>query len=329
MSFNNEDGRALRIGLLRGLLFAAGWIAGLACAQSYPTKPLRLVVSFAAGGAADIISRVIAEQLTERLGQQVIVDNRIGAGGIIGSTVVAKARPDGYTLLNVGSAFAISPSLHDLSFDPVKDFAPVAKLGTAPYVLTIHAGLPVNSVKELVALARQKPGSMTFGAAGPGSFIHLATELFRISAGIQILIVQYKGGGLVTSDLLGGHTQAYIGGLTQVIPHIRSGKIKALGNTGASRSAVLPNVPTIAEAGVPGYDASNWWGFLVPAGTPKAVIEKLNKELAVVLSSEKTKKFFVGEGGDVSYLGPSEFGPFVTQEIRKWAGVVKEGKIQR
>lgn len=329
MSFNNGDGRALRIGLFRGLLFAAGWIACLASAQSYPTKPLRLVVSFAAGGAADIISRVIAEQLTERLGQQVIVDNRVGAGGVIGSTVASKARPDGYTLLNVGSAFAISPSLHDLPFDPIRDFAPVAKLGTAPYVLAVHAGLPANSVKDLIALAKKKPGSVSFGAAGSGSFIHLATELFRISAGIEILIVQYKGGGLVTGDLLGGHTQAYIGGLTQLIPHIRSGKVKALGNTGTTRSAVLPDVPTISEAGVPGYDASNWWGFLVPAGTPKPVIDRLNKDLTFILDSDRTKKFFVGEGGNVSYLGPAEFGLFVASEIKKWAKVVKDGKIQR
>ena len=309
--------------------FAAAALACLSPAQTYPTKPIRLVVSFAAGGPADIISRVIADQLTERLGQQVIVDNRVGAGGVVGSTVAAKARPDGYTLLNIGSAFTISPSLYELTFDPVKDFAPVAKLGTAPYVLAVHSGLSVNTVKDLIALGKQKPGSLTFGAAGAGSFTHLATELFRMSAGIEILIVQYKGGGLVMADLLGGHTQAYIGGLTQLIPHIRSGKIKALGNTGSTRSAVLPDVPTIAEAGVSGYDASNWWGLLVPAGTPRTIIDRLNKELSVVLTSAKTKKFFVDEGGDVSYLAPSEFSPFVASEIAKWARVVKEGKIQR
>ena len=294
----------------------------------YPTKPVRLIVTFAAGGTADIISRVIADQLTEQLGQQVIVDNRVGAGGVVGSSIAAKARPDGYTLLNVGSAYTISPALHQLPFDPIRSFNPVARVGTAPYVLTVHTGLPVNSVKDLVALARQKPGAVSFGAAGTGSFVHLATELFRIAAGIDVLIVQYKGGSLVATDLLGGHTQAYIGGITQMMPHIRGGKIKALGTTGVVRSSVLPDVPTVSESGV-AYEASNWWGFLVPAGTPKPIIERLNTAISTVIVSPKTKKFFIEEGGEVAYMGPAEFGPFIASDMNKWARVVKASKLEK
>jgi len=315
--------------LLVVVLFAAVNLCySMADAQTYPTKPVRIIVSFAAGGAADIFARVVAAQLSERLGQQVFVENHAGAGGVIGSEMAAKSKPDGYTLVNVASAFAISASLDNLPFDPVKDFIPLAKLGGWPYVLVTHPNYRAKSVKELVALAKESPGNVTFGAAGVGSFVHLATELFKMQAGIDIMIVQFKGAGPAMIDLLGGHTNAHIGGITQCLPHIKSGKLKALGVTGSNRSPVLPDVPTIAEAGVPSYESSNWWGLAAPAGTPKAIVDRLDRELSIIVNSEKTRKLFVEQGGDVAYLGPVEFRPFLGEEFKKWARVIKEGKIK-
>ncbi len=320
--------RVIRTTVVRGFLWFAvsASLPAFAQLEPYPARPVRLIVTMAAGGTADVIARVIADQLTERFGQQVVVDNRAGAGGVVGSAIAAKARPDGYTMAFIGSSYTISPALYDLPFEPTKSLSPVARLGTASYVLTVHAGLPVASVKELVAFAKQKPGSLSFGAVGTGSFTHLASELFRITAGIDILTVQYKSG--VVADLLGGHIHAYIGGMSQMMPHIRAGKVKALGTTGSVRSSALPDVPTISEAGVPRYEVSNWWGLLVPAGAPATIVEKVNKEVRVALDSPKTKKLFINEGGDVSFLAPREFGRFISTDIEKWSRVVRQANIQ-
>jgi len=301
---------------------------GMAAAQIYPTRPVRFIVAFAPGGAADIIGRIIAAQLTEQLGEQIVVDNRGGAGGVIGTEIAVKAKPDGYTLLLFSSAHAVNPSLYKLPYDPVKDLIPIARMAAAASALVVHPSVPVNSVKDLVALARKNPGKLDFASGGVGSFTHLATELFRMSTGIDFVIVQYKGVGPAVTDLLGGHTQASISTLSAFMSQINAGRLKALGIGGSKRSVVLPDVPTIAEAGVPGYEASPWFGIAAPAGTPKAIVDKLNKELSVVLAAAETKKRLLDQGAEVDPMGHAEFGPFVAAEMAKWARVVKQGNIK-
>ncbi len=296
--------------------------------ESYPVKPVRLIIPFPPGGSNDIVGRMVATQLGERLGQQVVVDNRGGAGGTIGTDMAAKAAPDGYTLLLISVAHAFNASMYrKLPYDPIKSFTPITQLGTGPVALAVYSGLPVNSVKELIALAKSKPGSLQYASAGVGSFQHLAAELFRIQAGIDVVHVPYKGGGPATMDVIAGHAHYSAGSLIQYLPHIRSGKLKILGTGGAARSPLLPDVPTIAEAALPGFEANNWWGMLAPAGTPAAVIDRLHKELAVLLTTAETQKRFRTEGAEAVSMSPAQFGDFIATEIAKWAKVVKDAGI--
>jgi tripartite-type tricarboxylate transporter receptor subunit TctC len=301
---------------------------GIAGAQTYPSKAVRLIIPFPPGGSNDIVGRFIATKLTERLGKQVIADNRGGAGGVIGSEAAAKSEPDGHTLLIISSAYAINTSLYKLPYDPVKAFAAIAKVGTGPNVFAVYPGVPVNSVKEFIALAKEKPGQLNFASAGVGSFQHLGSELFKSLTGVDVGIVQFKGGGPAMIDVMGGHTHAALGSLIQFMPHIKSGKVKALGTGGAKRSVSLPDVPTIAEAGVPGYEANNWWGILAPAGTPRPIIDRLYKEISGILSSTETQKVFGDQGAEVDKLGPAEFGPYIAAETAKWGKVIKEANIK-
>ena len=314
------------------LLTAAGValaaMAGAAAAQNYPTKPVRMVIPFPPGGSNDIVGRMAAAQLGDRLGQQVIVDNRGGAGGVIGSELVAKAPADGYNLLLISSAYAINTSLYKLPYDPVKAFAPVAILGTGPNALAVTPGLPVKNVKELVALARARPGQLNYAAAGVGSFQHLSSELFNILAGVKITGVMYKGGGPAMIDVMAGHAQVTIGSLIQTLPHVRSGRLRALGTGGAKRSPSLPDVPTIAEGGVPGYEAMNWWGVLVPAGTPPAIVTRLHKELSAISVSAETRKRFESEGAESATMSPEEFGKYIAKETDKWGKVIRTANIK-
>jgi len=309
-----------------GILLALS--TAVAAAESYPNKPVRLVIPFPPGGSNDIVGRLIATKLSERLGKQVIADNRGGAGGVLGSEMVAKAEPDGYTLLIVSAAYGFNPALYTLPFDPVKAFTPIAKLASGPNSLVVHPSVPANSVKELIALAKQKPGQLINACAGVGSFQHMGTELFKMMAGIDFKIVQFKGGGPAMIDQLGGHSHFSLGSLIQTLPHIQSGKFRVLATGGAKRSAILPNVPTIAEAGVPGYEATNWWGIFAPAGTPGPIVDRLNREIKTLLSSADVQKLFLNEGAEVDFIGPAEFGQFVEGEITKWGKVVKEANIK-
>ena len=302
--------------------------SGIAAAQTYPSKAVRLIIPFPPGGSNDIVGRFIATKLTERLGKQVVADNRGGAGGVIGTEAAAKSDPDGHTLLVISSAYAINTSLYNLPYDPAKAFAPVAKLGTGPNVFAVHPGVPVKSVKEFIALAKGKPGQLNFASAGIGSFQHLGSELFKSLTGVDVGIIQFKGGGPAMIDVIGGHTHAALGSLIQFMPHIKSGKVKALGTGGAKRSVTLPDVPTIAEAGVAGYEANNWWGILAPAGTPRPIIDRLNKEISAILSSPETQKVFGDQGAEVDKLGPAEFGPYIVAETAKWGKVIKEANIK-
>lgn len=309
-------------------VFAVTTATAVSAADAYPSKPIRLIIPFPPGGSNDIVGRLIATKLSERLGKQVVVDNRGGAGGVLGTEMASKADPDGYTLLIASAAFAFNPALYKLPFDPIKSFTPVAKLGSGPNSLTVHPSVPANTVQELLALLKAKPGQMICGAAGIGSFQHMGTELFKMLTKTDFKIVQFKGGGPAMVDQLGGHSQFSFGSLIQTMPHVQSGKFRLLGIGGAKRLKVLPNVPTIAEAGVPGYEATNWWGIMAPAGTPAPVIDRLNNELKTLLDSEDVQKLFAKEGAEADYVASAEFGPFIEREIVKWGKVVKEANIK-
>ncbi len=298
-----------------------------AAAQTYPTKPVRLIIPFPPGGSNDIVGRLVGQQLAERLGKQVVVDNRGGAGGVLGSEIAANSPPDGYTLLIISAAYAFNPSLYKLSYDPEKAFDAVSMLGTGPNALTVYPKLPVNSVKDLIALAKAKPGALNYASAGVGSFQHLGSALFVMMAGINVVHVPFKGGGPAMADVMAGNTQICLGSLIQMIPHVNSGRLKMLGIGSMKRVAAFPNVPTIAEAGVPGYDASNWWGILVPAGTPVPIVKRLYTEITAILASPDTHKRFESQGADASAMPPAEFAKFIKRETAKWAKVVKEAHI--
>jgi tripartite-type tricarboxylate transporter receptor subunit TctC len=297
-------------------------------AEPYPTRPVRLIVPFPAGGSNDVVGRLVANQLGERLGQQVFVDNRAGAGGVIGTEAAASAPADGYTLLIVSTAHAVNPALYKLNYDSIRSFAPVGILATGPNVLAINPRLRVNSVSELVALAKQKPGELEYASAGIGSFQHLGAELFKLMAAVDLLHVPYKGGGPAMSDVISGHLNIIFSSLIQTTPFIESGKLKALGTGGSTRSPVLPQVPTIAEAGVPGYEANNWWGIVAPAGTPAWIIDKLHNETNAALQSLNVQEQFAREGASPVEMSAAEFGRYMESETAKWGRVVEQGKIR-
>ena len=308
--------------------FIAAFFPMTAAAQTYPSKPVRFIVPFPPGGSNDVVGRMIAAQLSTRLDKTVIVENQGGAGGLIGTEMAARSLPDGYTLLLVSVAYAFIPAIYKLPYDPATAFAPVAILGAGPVVIAVTSKLPVNSVKELIALAKEKPGELNYATAGVGSFQHLASELFKLQAGVDIVHIPFKGGGPAMMDVIAGNTQIAIGSLVQMLPQIKAGKLKALGVGSAKRIAALPEVPTISEAGVPGYEVTNWWGIVVPAGTPRSIIDRLHKELTAVVSSTGTKQRFETEGAEPLSMGPDEFGRFIATETVKWARVVKDAGIR-
>ncbi len=303
-------------------------LSGVSFAQAYPSKPVRFIIPFPPGGSNDIVGRAIGQQLGERLGQTVIIDNRGGAGSMIGTSEAAKSPPDGYTLLLISTAFPTIIAFNRLPQDAMKSFDPVAMLGSGPALLVVPAASPVDSVAELLRLLKQKPGDLNAAAAGIGSFQHMATELFRLQTGTKFVIVQYKGGGPALTDVIAGQVQMNLGSLVQMLPHVRSGKLKALGVSSAKRVPALPDVPTIAEAGVPGFEVSNWWGVLVPAGTPAPIVDRLHREITAILDSPETRRRFELEGAEVARMKPQEFGAFVTRETEKWTRVVKEAGIK-
>jgi tripartite-type tricarboxylate transporter receptor subunit TctC len=309
-------------------LLLAFLFAGLAAAQPYPSKPVRLVIPFPPGGSNDVVGRVIAAQLTDRLGQTMIVENSPAGGGIVGINATAKSRADGYTVLLVSVGYPVSIALGRMPLESLQWFTPVASVATGPSLLVVPTAMPVNSLKDLVDLAKRKPGELNASAAGPGSFQHLATELFRLQAGIDIVIVQYKGGGPALTDTIAGQVQMNVGSVIQNLPHVRSGKLKALGVGGAKRLVALPDVPTFAEAGLPGAEATNWWGMVAPVGTPAPVIERLQQDIAAILDSADTRKRLELEGAEPLRMGAAEFAQFMSAETTKWTRVVKEAGIK-
>jgi tripartite-type tricarboxylate transporter receptor subunit TctC len=311
------------------IMWAAAAVVALAApaaAQSdYPTRPIRLIIPFPPGGSNDVVGRLIATKMSEVLGKQIVVDNRSGAGGSIGTEQVSKAQNDGYTLGVVSIAHAVNPWLYKLNYDPVKSFEPVGLMATGTNVLVIHPSLPARSVKELIALSKKE--EIQYASAGIGSFQHLGTELFKLEAKINLLHVPFKGGGPSMNDVLGGHTKMMMSSLVQTTPHIKSGRLIALATGGKKRSPVLPDIPTVAEAGVPTYEALNWWGIIAPAGTPKAAIAKLHAALAKVQDMPEVQQQFERQGAAVAKMSSDEFGTFVQSELNKWQRVVKEAGI--
>jgi tripartite-type tricarboxylate transporter receptor subunit TctC len=314
--------------LTLALLLALAAAAAPAAAQDYPNRPVRLIIPFPPGGSNDVVGRLVANQLSEKLGHKVFVDNRGGAGGVLGTEAAANAAPDGYTLLVVSIAHAVNPSLYKLNYDPIKSFAPISIMATGPNVLAVNPTLPVKNVKELVALAKEKPGSIDYASAGVGSFQHLGGELFKLVAGVNLQHVPYKGGGPAMQDVIAGHVKVMFSSLVQTTPFIQSGQLRALGVGGAKRNPVLPDVPTIEEAGVPGYVADNWWGIVAPAGTPQPIIDKLYRDIQDVLKSPELTAAFAREGAAAVTMSTADFGKYMEAEMAKWARVVKEGNIK-
>jgi len=296
-----------------------------ALAQTYPTKPVRFIVPFAAGGGSDLVARTVAQKLTEALGQTVVVDNRTGAAGSIGAELAAKSPPDGHTLL-LGSngPLAINPHLYPkLPYDAVRDFAPVALVTVMPFLFVTHPALPVRSVKDLIALAKSRPGQLNYGSPGNGSTTHLANELLKSMTGISVTHVPYKGVAPAATDLISGQTQMMSGDFSTLLPHVKSGRMHALAVTSERRSSLLPGMPTIAESGVPGYEASGWFGVLVPAGTPATIVERLNNTIAKGLAAADARERLGALGGEVASGSPEQFAAHVRRESAKWGKVIR------
>jgi tripartite-type tricarboxylate transporter receptor subunit TctC len=313
------------------LLAIAGSVVALtasALAQEYPTKPVRIIVPFAPGGLNDVVGRMIAQHLTERFGRQVIVENRTGAGGVVGTELVANAPKDGHTLLIVSIAHAVNPWLYKLNYDPSKSFAPIAPILSSQNVLAVNLELPAKSLKDFVALAKAQPGKIQYASGGVGGSLHLAMELFKITAGVDLLHVPFRGAGPGVIDVIGGHTKAINATISTLSPHIRSGKLRALGVSGKNRSVVLPDVPTIEEGGVPGYDAGNWIGIVAPAGTPAAIVARLNKEISGMLDQSEIQKQIASDGSEIMRMSPAEFATYMDNEMAKWGRVVKQAGIK-
>ena len=315
-------GRWLAIGL-------AVLLAGGAAAQTYPDKPIKVVNGFAPGGGTDLLLRTLLPKLGEMLGQQLIIDYRPGAGANLAMDLVAKAAPDGYTLLMGSPGLAINPSLYrDLPFDPLKDFAPISLIGTVPNVLVVNPALPVHSVAELVALARKEPGKLNFASPGAGSSLHLSAELFKALEKIDIVHVPYKGGAQAMTDVLAGKPEMMFQVLGVALPYIESGKLRALAVTSAERAAVLPNVPTMMEAGVKNYMAVTWNGLLAPAGTPQPIIDKLHAAIVKALSDPAVQEGYRKIGQVPAFDTPAEFQALIRDEASKWSRVIKDANIQ-
>jgi tripartite-type tricarboxylate transporter receptor subunit TctC len=315
--------RVTRIGI--AVVAALTLCATHAMAQTYPAKPVRMVVPFPPGGTPDILGRILTQKLTATLGQPVLIDNRGGAAGNIGVESVARSAPDGYTLI-VGHSgtFAVNPSLYArLPFNPTKDFAPVTLVAMVPNLLVVHPSLPVKSVKELVALAKARPGEINYGSAGVGSVPYMAVEYFKQLTDTNIVAIQYRGVGAMLTDLLGGQISMTFAGVTAFLPHVKAKQLRAIAVGTNKRIALLPEVPTVAEAGIPKYEQTVWYGVLAPAGTPREVVSRLNAEIVKALQQPDMLAQFAAQGATPTTSTPDEFGEFIRQETARWAGVIK------
>jgi tripartite-type tricarboxylate transporter receptor subunit TctC len=321
--------RKTALSVLAMLLAAHAWPSPLALAAdlpSYPNRPIRFIMPYPVGGTIDMSGRMVAQQVGENLGQQVVVDNRTGAGGTLGTEMAAKAPPDGYTIVMGGTGtLAVSPGLgRPLGYHPPTDFAPITLLATTPYVLVAHPSVPATSIRELITMAKAQPGKLNYASGGSGSAPHLVGEMFRTRAGINVVHIPYKGSTPAKIDLIAGRVQLFFTGIPPVLSEIRNGALRALGVTSGRRSGTLPDVPTIAESGVPGFDVSPWFGMLAPARTPPAIVARLHDEIIKVLRDSKLRERLARDGVDAAGSTPKEFSAFIRVEMDKWAKAVKE-----
>ena len=327
---SSHDAGARRVlGIMVALALACGALS-TARAQTYPSKPVRIVVPFAPGGTTDILARLVGQRLSDALKQSVVIDNRPGANGALGTEIVAKSAPDGHTIvMGYLGSFAIGPNLYSkLPYDPVRDFAPITLVASTTQALAMHPSLPVRSTRDLVALAKRQPGQISYASAGIGAPSHLAGELFKMMAGVDLVHVPYKGSGAAINDLLGGHVALSFGGLAAAMPHVKTQRLRVLAIASGARSPAMPQVPTIAESGLPGYDVSSWFGLLAPAGTPREVIARLHSEVVRILKAEDVKQQLAADGAEVVASRPDEFAAYIKSELAKWGGVVKAARIK-
>ena len=316
--------------VLAAMLTAALALSVAASAAEWaPNKPIRLIVPFPPGGSNDIVGRLVAAELSPLLGQQVVIDNRGGAGGIIGSEIAANAQPDGHTLLIASVAFAYNPSIYKsmVRFNPEKSFTPISMIGTGPSALTVNPKMAVKTTKDLLDLAKSKPGTLNYATAGIGSFQHLSTEMLKLLAKINIVHIPFKGGGPAMADVIAGNTQITMGSLLQLVPHIQGNRLRLLAVGSAKRNSAFPNTPTVAET-VPGYEANNWWGILAPAGVSPAIVKRLETAVAKVVNTPDMQKKFDSQGAEVAYLNSAAYGKFIKSETAKWSKVVREAGIK-
>jgi tripartite-type tricarboxylate transporter receptor subunit TctC len=315
--------------ILTSVIFALGILAaGLAFAQQYPTKPVHIIVPFAPGGGSDFIGRFIAQKLSERLGQQFIVDNRPGAGGNLGAELALKSPPDGYTLLLISGSYTVNPSLYKLAFDSGNDISPIIQLSQGPFVVAVHPSVPVKTLKELIDLAKKQPDKLSYASAGQGSIVHLASELFLDMAKIKIVHVPYKGTGPALNDAIAGNVQLIFGSVSTSLQHIKSGRLRGLAVTTSKRISAAPELPTVAEAGIPGYEVILWHGLVGPKGIPKAIVDRLNGEAGQILKSKAMEDLLAADGVTPAGGTPEQFQALIKSDIERWRKVVERAGIK-
>lgn len=318
----------LLIGAFCAAFCAAFFTFSLSAQAAYPDKPVRLIVPLSAGGGMDTIARAVATPLTEKMGQSVVVDNRAGGGGAIGAEITKEAPKDGYTLLMASATFVIHPLLYPARYVPTRDYATISQVTRQPYVLMVHPSIPAKTVKELVAYSKANPNKMNYASAGQGSLIHMTTELFKVRTGADLNHIPYKGMGGAYVDMLSGRIQAAFPSIISVLPHLKTGKLRALAVSSAQRAATLPDIPSLQEAGVPNIDVSNWYGLFAPAGTPRPVIERIHREVVDILKTAEMQKRMAGDGADGVGSSPAEFAGYVKAESARWAEVIKKSSIK-
>lgn len=311
-----------------GILGCCLCLTAAAQEGKYPNKPIRFVVAFAAGGGTDILARLISSKMTESLGQPVIIDNRPGAGGTIGNAIVQRAAPDGYTINVVTSSYAVSSAIYKISYHPVNDISPISLIASSPFLLAVNPSFPVNSVRELVAYARTNQGKVNYGSTGQGGIVHLGMELFRSMADVNLEHIPYKGTGPALIALLRGEIQVTLGTMVTTMPHVRTKKLRALGVTTLKRSPVIPDLPTVSEAGVPGYDVAIWYGMWGPKGMSRALVGQLNAEVKRVLALEEIRDKLTGDGLQVQHNTPGEFGDLIKRDVEKYTRIARAANIQ-
>jgi len=308
--------------------FICAAASGFAFGQTYPTKSIRIIAPFAPGGGTDLIARVAAQKMTESLGQQVIVDNRPGAGGVLGAELGVKAPPDGYTFTLIAGSYAVNPSLFKLSFDPVNDITPVIQLSQGPFLIVVHPSLPVKTTRELIALAKAKPGQLTFASSGAGSITQLATELFADMAGIKMIHVPYKGTGPALTDTMAGQVQILFGSVAATLPQMSTGRLRPIAVTTSKRIAAAPNIPTVSESGLKDYEVILWHGLIAPKGLPKPILDRVNGDLNKALKSKEMQDRLAGDGVSPAGGTPEHFGALIKKDIELWRKVVQKAGVK-